>query len=884
MDLLDRLRPTWRHSDPLVRADAVREMGDADAERLAGIATDDPDARVRRVAVGKLRDLDVLGRVAAGDADDAVRTLAAERVRTLLVEEASADAPPERCEAALARLDDERSVSAVAIGAAHAAVREAALARVTSDRLLRDVVRQAADAAIRRVALERIADPGVLRALAGSELPAELVVRAVDRLDGDLDALRAVAGNRAASKAARQRARALLPQDEPASVEDDAPGPATPGRPPEIAGVTDPREAAAYRARMALEEARNAREALIAEVAGLEGPDALAEMERARETWAGLGPVPPAEHEAYTRRFREACEACVARDRARLAGAALYEKLLPLVREAESLAGSQPPPRPKRWNDLEARWTAARGDEDGDDAVGGLDRRFAAARERVAEHRQQTEEQRAAAQQENVARLQALQVRLDELTAAPSLKPATARRELSNADAAIAEPGPLPPGQSRAGWVARLTEARDRLARRMRQDAETEEWRRWANAGAQEEIIQRVEALLESNDLAEGVRVLGRLQDEWAQVATASPDKSRPLWERFRTARNELRRRCDVWMNENLERKRALVAQLEGVAESTRWNETTELVRRLQAEWKAIGPVPGKYARALWQEFHEPCDRFYTRRKEHFARIDAVRGSNAERKTALCEKAEALADSKDWEATAAALKKLQADWKQVGPAPRAQEEALWKRFRKACDRFFDRRKRRDEIEREEELDKGRAVVERLETLVASLGGDGAPTPDEARTTLDEVWGEWLRLDLGTGRDVRPLRDRLWSVCEQLAAAAPDAVAGSRLDPATTRARREKLCARMEKLVPPAAEAAPKTALSLADMAAALRDRLATNTIAAGRGTEAIRADAGQEAERLASSWDLLGPPLDDAARELAERFAAARARVVKKSR
>lgn len=878
MDLLDRLRPTWRHSDPLVRAGAVREMGDADADRLASIAGEDPDPRVRRVAIEKLRDLDVLGRVAERDADETLRTLAGERLRTLLVAEAGADAPVERCAAALARLTDERSVGAVAMGATHAAIREAALARVASDRVLRDVVRQAADPGIRGAALERIADPGVLRALAAGELPAELAVRTVDRLSDDPEALRAIVGNRAASKAARQRARALLP-DAPTALDDDAP--ATPDRPAEVAGVTDPREAAAHRARMALEDARRAREELIADVAALEGPDALAELARARETWAGLGPVPAAEHEAYSRRFREAGDACVVRDRARVAGAALHERLLPLVREAESLAGSQPPPRPKRWDDLENRWSAARGDDETDDAVGDLDRRFAAARERVAEHRQQTEEQRAAAQQENLARLQTLHTRLDELTAAESLKPTTARRELSTADAAIADPGPLPPGESRAAWVARLTEARDRLGRRLRQDAETEEWRRWANAGAQEEIIQRVEGLLEANDLAEGARLLGRLQEEWAQVATATPEKSRPLWERFRTARNELRRRCDAWMTENLERKRALVAQLEGVAESTSWNETTELVRRLQAEWKAIGPVPGKHARALWQEFHGPCDRFYTRRKEHFARVDAVRGGNAERKTALCEKAEALAASKDWDATTAIMKKLQADWKQVGPAPRAQDEALWQRFRAACDRFFDRRKRRDELEREEELDKGRALVERLEAVTASLGGETAPPPDDVRTTLDEVWGEWQRLDLGTGRDVRALRDRLWSACEGLAAAAPEALSGSRLDPETTRARREKLCVRIEKLVAPAAEAAPKAALSLADMAAALRDRLATNTIATGRGTEAIRADAAQEAERLAQSWELLGPPLDDAARALAERFAAARARVKK---
>ncbi|MCW5890136.1 MAG: DUF349 domain-containing protein [bacterium] len=873
MDLLDRLRPPWRHSDPVVRAGAVRAMGDDEAERLATIAGEDPDARVRRVAIEKLADPEVLARVAERDADESLRALAADRLRGLLVAEAASDAPAERCAAALARLTDERSLGAVAAGAAHAAIREAALARVTSDRVLRDVVRQATDAALRRAALERIGEVAILRGLAVGDLPAELAVRAVERL-GDPDALRAVAANRAAPKAARERARALLPDAPPLDDEGDV---AAPGRPAEIAGVVDPREAAAHRARLALDEARRAREALCAQVAALEGPDALAALARARETWARLDPVPPAEHEAYTRRFREACDACVARDRDRLAGAASHERLLPLVREAESLAGSLPPPRPKRWNDLEERWTAARGAEPAGDAVAELERRFAAAKERVGEHRQQTDAERTAAQQDNLVRLTALHARLEELAAAEAVKPTTGRRELGLADTAIAEPGPLPPGEVRAAWIARLTQARDRLGQRLRQDTETEEWRRWANATAQEEIIQRVEALLEANDLAEGVRQLGRLQDEWAQVATATPEKSRPLWERFRTARNELRRRCDAWMTENLARKRALVEQLAGVAESTSWNETSELVRRLQAEWKAIGPVPGKHARALWQEFHEPCDRFFAQRKEHFARVDAVRGGNAERKTALCERAEALADSKDWDATTAVVKKLQADWKQLGPAPRAQEEALWQRFRAACNRFFDRRKRRDELEHEEELAKGQALCARLDAVAEALGGDSPPAADGVRTAVDEVWGEWQRLDLGTGKDVRPLRERLHAACERLFGAAPEGLRGSRLDPAATYARREKLCQRMEKLVP-SADPAPKAAASLAEMAAALRDRLATNTIATGRGTEAIRADASQEAERLAQSWEQLGPPLDDAARALAERFAAARAK------
>src|SRR4029450_13235692 len=141
----------------------------------------------------------------------------------------------------------------------------------------------------------------------------------------------------------------------------------------------------------------------------------------------------------------------------------------------------------------------------------------------------------------------------------------------------------------------------------------TEKWRRWGNVGAQEELIARVEALLESNDLAEGTRQLGRLQEEWARVATATADKSQALWDRFRTDRNELRTRCDAYLASNLERKRALCAQVAGIGDATDWNDTSELIRRLQTEWKAIGPVPARDATGLWRGIWGAWGMFFGR-------------------------------------------------------------------------------------------------------------------------------------------------------------------------------------------------------------------------------------------------------------------------------
>jgi hypothetical protein len=409
-----------------------------------------------------------------------------------------------------------------------------------------------------------------------------------------------------------------------------------------------------------------------------------------------------------------------------------------------------------------------------------------------------------------------------------------------------------------------------------RQPDETEEWRRWANTSAQEQIIQRVEALLEANDLAEGTRILPKLQAEWAAVSTATPDKAQALWDRFRTARNELRRRCDAYLAENLEKKRALCTQVEGIGDSTSWNETADLVKRLQAEWKAIGPVPAKHAKTLWRQFREPCDRFFTRRKEHFDRIDAERRENATQLAGICERAEALVDSTDWDATAAAFRQLQNDWKRAGPAPRSEADALWNRFRAACDRFFEQHRRRHERAREELARQARAVCETLEAAATASPVEGDAAEGVAKT-IDAAWSDWVRLDLSTLPDAAALEQRLHAACEQIASTRPEALRGTRLDLEVTGARRQKLCNRLEEMIPSAVPD-PRT-LSVQEMALALRERLGTHA-SAGKGSKPLRPkDVAEEVERISASWARLGPPLGEEARALTERFERALARL-----
>jgi phage host-nuclease inhibitor protein Gam len=625
------------------------------------------------------------------------------------------------------------------------------------------------------------------------------------------------------------------------------------------------------------ETTHEARVALAQRIEVLGADDDPSVVEEARVAWNALDPLPDPDGQSLARRFHTACEAYESRRSAWHATRTRLQELEAIVADATRVADATEPPPTRTWKAVSKRWSTSVPADDTSEAVTELRARFDAAAERIRARRQESERVRENRQRQNLARLEALCSRLDAAATAEPFSLRTAGRELRTAEAAMKDLGPLPKGENRQTWTERLTAAHDQVLRRFREAEEAEGWRRFANAGVQEELIRRVEALQESGDLAAATKALGEIQREWERVATAPREQSADLWNRYRTARNALRRRCDAYQVENLKQKQALCDAVAPLADSTDWKATAEEVKRLQAKWKAIGPVPLRHTESLWRRFREPCDRFFERRKEHFGRIDAEREENAKRKVALCEQAEALAGSKDWEATAAVLKRLQSKWKEIGPVPRADSEPLWQRFRGACDHFFDRRSRSDELEREEQVEAAETACAVLESSVAALTPETSPAAEELGPLLDAAWTALHALDDDTGADTRAIDARFRTACERLAETRPDTLRGTRVDPDATRGRREKICARLEALVEVALEQ-PRP-LSLEDQALRLKEMLAAKTIGGSADPdEKRRADAAAEIARLRTQWARLGPPLGEDGRTAAERFARACAR------
>ena len=164
--------------------------------------------------------------------------------------------------------------------------------------------------------------------------------------------------------------------------------------------------------------------------------------------------------------------------------------------------------------------------------------------------------------------------------------------------------------------------------------------------------------------------------------------------------------------------RQAICEQAEGLAQSTDWIATADTLKRLQGEWNSAGAVPKDQAAELARRFRAACDTFFTRRKTDLTERKQVWAGNSQRKEALCARVETLSQSIEWAVAFAEIKQLQAEWKTVGPVRKNRSEVLWKRFRAACDVFFERYGKRHEIEHTQRLHDREALVQALEAMVA----------------------------------------------------------------------------------------------------------------------------------------------------------------------
>lgn len=881
MSLLDRFRTSpLKSGDPAARAAAVRQLGPEDQAQLADIARSDPDALVRRAAAGRLADTSVLAELSRADADEAVRETAA----GVLLRRARSEADPAVGQAALAGLSQPRHLAEVARESPAAEVRAEAVRRLTSPRALAAVARTATHGDARLLAVERLSDPALLAELALKCEYKDTALAAVEKIT-DRAALDAVAA-RGRSRAAVRRAHAMIeamPRPVPSVVAAETP-PAEAAAEPVAQAVAVPPAAPEPSAETSAEtsapdgedrsEALSARVALCHTVESLEGEDAPAALKEAEQAWGRLEPADGVEAEALQRRFDEGLLAgrrkydtwFAARDR-RARMDALCTELEELAEHPDLRVASE------RWSILRKDWGGLQSmDQVDEDTQARYARAVARLEARQAEARAVREKE--AAQQ--LARLQALCTRIEALTAEPQPRLADAQRALRESRDLLREPPRLPTRRERDALLVRLKTARAALYPRVQELRQSDEWKRWANLAVQEELCKRMEELGTVEDLPRAARELRELEDRWKQASQAPREQAEAMWKRFKTARAVVRSRTKAHFAaeaalraENLQKKEALLAEAESLADSTDWVKTAERLQAIQTEWQAIGSVPRQQAGSLWERFRAACGKFFERRKADRARRSSERKGNLEKKEALVAQAEALAGSTDWDKAQAEVRRLQAEWKTIGPVRKDRSDAVWQRFHQACDQVFDRYRKRDEIESEGKLAAREAVIAGLEALQPPA--EGGPAPDELTARIRTAQAAMKDGGRLSGERAEALDRRFNETVQRLVAAWPDPFRGSDLDPAANRKKLEKLCETVEALV--AERPVTDTAASPAEMLARqLREALANNTMRGRVDEGARRRELKDKVAAAQAAFNKLGQVPGEEGRALRQRF------------
>jgi hypothetical protein len=267
-------------------------------------------------------------------------------------------------------------------------------------------------------------------------------------------------------------------------------------------------------------------------------------------------------------------------------------------------------------------------------------------------------------------------------------------------------------------------------------------------------LCEQAEELLLEPNTVKAFNQLQKLHERWREIGPVPRENKDDIWERFKAATAKINKKYQEYFEnrkaeqkKNLEAKRALCEQVEEINgmelnSYKEWAEKSREVVNLQKVWRTIGFAPRKDNNKIYKRFREDCDKFFDAKREFYAKNKELQQNNLQLKTDLCLQAEALKDSDDWRKTTQDLINIQKQWKEIGPVPRKHSEALWKRFRAACDYFFNRKSEHFssiDSEQEENLKEKEQLIKEVESFEST--GD----VDENLRILKDFQRRWTEI-------------------------------------------------------------------------------------------------------------------------------------------
>ena len=280
---------------------------------------------------------------------------------------------------------------------------------------------------------------------------------------------------------------------------------------------------------------------------------------------------------------------------------------------------------------------------------------------------------------------------------------------------------------------------------------ELKELDRKKNMVLKEELCEKAESLESVSSLNEAILHLNELHEEYKHIGPVPRADQEILWQRFKTASDKVYSRRKEYIDDikkelhkNYESKKEIISKVVGFRSFNsdrinEWNTKTKEIIALQKNWEAIGGLPRDKAKEVNREFWGSFKAFFSNKNAFFKTMEGLREENAKKKEELIAKAEELKESLDWEGTALAFKKLQQEWKDIGPVPQKKREEIFGRFKAACDFFFDNRRAKSQTtdsDYQENYEKKVEICQELLVMAKEKSAD-----QEQLSKLIDHWNE-----------------------------------------------------------------------------------------------------------------------------------------------
>jgi hypothetical protein len=323
------------------------------------------------------------------------------------------------------------------------------------------------------------------------------------------------------------------------------------------------------------------------------------------------------------------------------------------------------------------------------------------------------------------------------------------------------------------------------------------------------DIIEKIKAMITSPEEANKTyQEFKALQQQWKETKAVPAEKANELWRTYQLYTeqfydllklNSEAREYDF--KKNLEAKTKLCEAAEKLADEPDVISAFHQLQELHQQYRDTGPVSKDLREEIWNRFKAASTVVNKRHQQHFENLRAQEEDNLTRKTALCEKVEAIAKeenkgSADWEKHTKQIIEIQQEWKTIGFAPQKMNVKIFERFRAACDDFFGRKGEYFKAIKETfaaNVEKKKALVEQAQALKDST--DWKSTTDK----LINLQKEWKTI----GMVPKKIGDQLWNdfltACNTFFEARNAATAGTRNEERDNLAKKRDIIEQLKQL-------------------------------------------------------------------------------------